>query len=394
MKKLAFLAIVGILFSLLLSSSAISEMAEIKVGKGTLKVGGILQGGFIYNVEDEAGFDSFTLNRARFLFWGVIVPDKVKYFVQLDHKGSVSVLDYKAQFFYIPQTEIAFGRFLPNFTIYMPYSTAKLEMINYPLTTLRFAVWRQVGIQSTTKTDYLDFNLGIFNGYPANNFADNNDAKDFLARAEFKPPMDQATIRAGGYAWIGSGLPAFTMYAGTDSASTITFPEETIKSNRFGGFALVDYKATEDLTLRFRGEFLMASTEKLFYAHADSVTTVDARAFFAHVGVQPHPQVEFLARYDFHDPNTDMSYECASDMGSGAAAFSNDVHQVCDDDEEAWITAGVNYYLEGINAMFYLNFIHKMETGHKNVCDDEGCWVKEEREVDNDVVQAQVQITF
>jgi len=104
--------------------------------------------------------------------------------------------------------------------------------------------------------------------------------------------------------------------------------------------------------------------------------------------------VEFLARYDFHDPNTDMSYEAASNMGNGTAASSlNDI--CCDDDEEAWITAGVNYYLEGINAMFYLNFIHKMEPGDMNDWDDDaGEWVKKEREVDNDVVQAQVQITF
>ncbi|NIO08426.1 MAG: hypothetical protein GTO40_10630, partial [Deltaproteobacteria bacterium] len=53
-----------------------------------------------------------------------------KYFVQLDHRGGISVLDYKAQFFYIEKTEITVGRFLPNFTMYMPLSTAKLEMIN------------------------------------------------------------------------------------------------------------------------------------------------------------------------------------------------------------------------------------------------------------------------
>jgi hypothetical protein len=386
MKKLIFVVITAMLFSLSISNLGFAELANIQVGKGSLKIGGILQAGFTYNVEDETGFDSFTLNRARFLFWGVIVPDKVKYFVQLDHRVSTSVLDYKAQFFYIPQTEIAFGRFLPNFTLYMPYSTAKLEMINYPLTTLRYAVWRQVGIQSTTKTDYLDFNLGIFNGYPANNFGDNNDAKDFLARAEFKPPGDQATIRAGGYAWIGSAAPP----------SGVSNPEEeTLEMNRFGGFALVDYKATEDLTLKFRGEFLMASTE---YApsHIDTVSSVDGQAFFAHVGVQPHPKVEFLARYDYHDPNTDMSYEEATfDMDYGTGAFSNGVCEVCDDDHEAWITAGVNYYLEGINAMFYLNFIHKMEPGYKNVFDEQTYkFVKEEREVDNDLIQGQVQITF
>jgi hypothetical protein len=384
MKKLIFVVITVMLFSLSMSHIVFAELANIQVGKGTLKIGGILQAGATYNLEDEAGFDSFTLNRARFLFWGVIVPDKVKYFVQLDHKGSISVLDYKAQFFYVPQTEITFGRFLPNFTLYMPYSTAKLEMINYPLTTLRFAVWRQVGIQTTTKTEYVDFNLGIFNGADTtNNMGDNNDAKDFLARAEFKPPMDQAAIRAGGYAWIGSGEP------------DVSNPDEkTLERNRFGGFANVDYKATDDLTVKFRGEFLMASTENLFYPDVDSVISVDGQAFFAHVGVQPHPQVEFLARYDFHDPNTDMSYEAASDMGNGGSAFSsNDI--CCDDDEEAWITAGVNYYLEGINAMFYLNFIHKMEPGDRNEWDDKADkWVKKEREVDNDVVQAQVQITF
>jgi hypothetical protein len=387
MKKLIFLVIIGFLFSFLISSLAFAELANIQVGKGTLKIGGILQAGFTYYVnpeQDTLVHDSFTLNRARFLFWGDIVPDKVKYFVQLDHSLSTSVLDYKAQFFYVPKTEIAFGRFLPNFTLYMPYSTAKLEMINYPLTTLRFAVWRQVGIQTTTTTDYVDFNVGIFNGYPANNFSDNNDAKDFLLRADFKPPVDQAKIQIGGYAWIGSGAP---------SPGVSNPDEKTLEMNRFGGFANVDYKATEQVTVKFRGEFLMASTENVLYANIDSVATTDAQAFFAHLGVQPSPRVEFLARYDFHDPNTDVSYEEAKyETESAKGVFANGMS---DDDEEAWLTAGVNYYLEGINAMFYLNYIHKMELGYMNKWDaDKGEYVKEKREVDNDVVQGQVQITF
>lgn len=368
MRKLSLMTL-GLILTFSLAGNFAMGATEVKVGKGDLKIGGILQAGFTYNVEDETGFDSFTLNRARFLFWGTIIPDKVKYFVQLDHRGGTSVLDYKAQFFYIEKTEIAVGRFLPNFTVYMPLSTAKLEMINYPLTTLRFAVWRQVGIQSTTKTDYVDFNLGIFNGYPANNFTDDNDAKDFFGRVEIKPPIEQATVRFGGYGWIGSALPSlsetvvdtipvenadddtlyFTRYV------TTTLPEETLKRNRFGGFATVDY-TKDEMTLRFRGEFLMAESEKLTGHTMDDVVSVDAQAFFAHVGIQPRKEVEFLARYDFHDPNTDM-----------------------DDDGETWITGGVNYYMEGINAMLYLNYIHKMEQGD---------------EIDNDLVQAQVQISF
>lgn len=353
MKKLIFLAIAGILFSLLISNLAFSEMAEVKVGKGTLKIGGILQAGFTLNLEDEgigpSFSNSFTLNRARFLFWGEIVPGKVKYFVQLDTKVKPAILDYKARFFYIEKTEITVGRFLPNFTLYMPYSTAKLEMINYPLTTSRFAVWRQVGIQTTTKTEYVDFNVGIFNGYPANNFSDDNDAKDFLGRVEFKPPTENAKVTVGGFAWIGSALPKFQGYA-------VSNPDEkTLEMNRFGGFAKVDYKAN-DVTLKFRGEFLMASTEKLTSAHVDNVASVDAQAYFGHIGIQPDPRVEFLVRYDFYDPDTDT-----------------------EDDAISWFTGGVNYYLEGINSMFYLNYIHKIEEGD---------------EVDNDLVVAQVQITF
>lgn len=370
MKRRIFLVIAGMLFSLLISSLAFGEMTEIKVGKGTLKIGGILQAGFTYNVNPEHDalvHDSFTLNRARFLFWGVIVPDKVKYFVQLDHKGSVNVLDYKAQFFYIEKTEITVGRFLPNFTLYMPYSTAKLELINYPMTTTKFAVWRQVGIQTTTKTDYVDFNLGIFNGGDIpNNTSDNNDAKDFLIRAEIKPPVDQAKIRVGGYAWIGSALPQYsktwkdTIVVNSDTvfqdrSVSKSFPDENLKMNRFGGFAKVDY-TKDEMTFRFRGEFLAASTEKLPWPDMDSVTTTDAQAYFAQASVQPVKQVEFLARYEAYDPNTDV-----------------------DDDGISAITGGINYYLEGINAMFYLNYIHKMEEG---------------TEVDNDVVKGQVQITF
>lgn len=368
-KRITILAVAFFLLALFTAQMSSAEMVEVKVGKGTLKIGGILQAGFTFNMEDEDEdqfANSFTLNRARFLFWGAIIPKKVKYFVQLDTKLTPCFLDYKAQFFYIEKTEITVGRFLPNFTLYMPAHTGKLEMINYPMTSTRYAMWRQVGIQTTTKTDYVNFNVGIFNGYPKNNMSDDNDAKDFLGRVEFKPPVENAKVTFGGFAWIGSALPKF-------GGSAVSNPDETtLEMNRFGGFAKVDYKAN-DVTVKFRGEFLMASTEKLGSADVEDVCSTDGQAFFVHAAVQPSPKVEFLARYDFHDPDTDWEW----------------VKDESDDDEEAWLTIGVNYYLEGINAMFYLNFIHKMEPGQKNV-DGE----TEDREFDNDQIVAQVQIVF
>lgn len=354
MKKVILLVIIGVvLFSSLVSNSVVAEEAGITVGKGTLKIGGILQAGFTYNLEDKQGIDAFTMNRARFLFSGTIIPDKVKYFVQTEMVSSPAILDYKAQFFYIQKTEITVGRFLPNFTLYMPYHTGKLEMINYPLTTTKYAVWRQVGIQTTTTTDYVDFNVGIFNGYPANNSSDNNDAKDFLVRADIKPPSGQVQVRFGGYAWLGFAVPPTTFY--DTIMHVVPNPDEkTFKANRFGGFATADF--TEEMAFKFRGEFLMAEDECLTGPSVDQKESYNSQAYFAHVGVQPVKQVEFLLRYEAYDPNTDV-----------------------DDDGISAVTGGVNYYLDGINSMFYLNYIHKMEQAV---------------EIDNDVVQAQVQITF
>jgi hypothetical protein len=358
MKKVIFIVVAAVLCSFLIPNLVWAEEGGVTVGKGTLKIGGILQAGYIYNLEDKAGIDAFTLNRARFLFWGTIVPDKVKYFVQTETKlttNTVSLLDYKAQFFYIQKTEIAIGRFLPNFTIYMPAPTSKLEMINYPMTTTKYATWRQVGIQSTTTTQYVDFNLGVFNGADVtDNITDNNDAKDFFARADIKPPIDQVKVRFGGFGWIGSALPPVTF---TDTiVHVVSNPDEkSFKKNRFGGFATADY-TKDQLTVRFRGEFVAGQDEYLIGPCVDSTDTRNSQAYFAHIGVQPVKQVEFLARYEAYDPNTDVKK-------NGISA----------------ITGGVNYYLDGINAMFYLNYIHNME---------------EAKEIDNDVVQAQVQITF
>ncbi len=355
MRKIISTLLVGMLVSLLALSSVLAEESGVTVGKGTLKIGGILQAGLIYNLEDDAGTNAFTLNRARFLFWGTIIPNKVKYFVQTETKSTnntVSLLDYKAQFFYIEKTEIAVGRFLPNFTIYMPAPTSKLEMINYPMTTTKYATWRQVGIQSTTTTQYVDFNLGVFNGADmTDNITDNNDAKDFFARADIKPPIDQAKVRFGGYGWVGNAKPP-TWYG---DSLVLNPDEKSFKKNRFGGFATADY-TKDQLTVRFRGEFVAGQDEYLLGPCVDSTDTRNSQAYFAHVGVQPVKQVEFLARYEAYDPNTDK-----------------------DKDGISAVTGGVNYYIDGINAMFYLNYIHNMEQA---------------KEIKNDVVQGQVQITF
>ncbi len=297
------------------------------------------------------------------MFWCDIVPDKVKYFLQLENKDGAGLYDYKARFFYIEKTEICVGRYLPMFTLYMPLPTSKLEMINYPLTTQKYAMWRQVGVTAITKTDAVDFTVGIYNGADVkNNTADNNDAKDFFGRIDIHPAMEKVKVQFGGYAWIGKALSAYD-----SSGTTLTYDEETMKMDRFGGFVKVDH---ENIPLKIRGEFVTAKDETLDSPDPADICETKSMAYFAHIGYELTPKVEVLARYDFFDPDTDMDY---------AAGLTGDDH-------EAWLTVGVNHYLDGLNAMFYLNYIHKMEPGKTATGVD--------REVNNDEIVAQMQLAF
>lgn len=306
LKRRIILCILSVLIGFMYTSQVVADdLMDVKVGSGPLKIGGILQCWY-FNTQDEAQVQSsFQMKRARLLFWGEIVPEKVKYFIQTDGVGSPFVLDVKLQFYFIPNTEIAFGRFLPNFTQYMPRSTAKLDLINYPLVVLRYAMWRQVGIQTTTRTKFADFNLGLFNG-PANNWTDNNDAKDFFARVSLKPAN---RIRLGGYRWQGKSL-----------------------------------EGESDMDVTRTGAFLDISLDKGVF-NAEYITGKDgelaSKGFYAHMGFKVLPKVELLARYDSFDPNTDM-----------------------EDNGETWITTGLNYFIQSDRAKIFLNYIIKQEETH------------------------------
>jgi len=341
-KAMLLLAIITIvLFSF--NSMSIAQLADVKVGKGDLKIGGILQAGYDYSMADDEGNvnGQFTLNRARFLFWGTIVPDKVKYFVQTETASQTSILDYKMIFSgCLPKTSITVGRFLPNFSLYMPAPTSKLDMIYYPLfltdSRLNYGMFRQSGIQTETVTDMVDFNVGLFNG-PKNNMNDDNDGKDVLLRAAYKPSLTFAKVQVGAYAWMGNMLFA---------------DDEDLAYNRFGFFGTM----TNDKLL-VNAELVMGSNEQA----GEDVDDVSSMGYYAHVGYKVKPCWEVLGRFDFMDPNTDT-----------------------EDNGYTWLTLGVNHYIDGINAMIYLNYIMKME---------ENDWGLDET-IKNDELKLQFQVAF
>ncbi len=280
---------------------------------GTLKIGGVMQSWFTYNMDTTAVQTAFSLKRSRLLFWGTIT-DQVKYFIQTEGLASPYILDTKFIFTdFIPMTSFAIGRFCPAFTHYMPMSTAKLDMVNYPLLVQAYAMWKQNGIQTTTKLDYFDLNLGVFNGYGSSLTGDDNDAKDALASVVIKPVE---FLQVLGYGWFGNMLMA---------------GEADLAKNRFGGGAIVTYPLNEQMTVIFKGEYVMGTDEM-----GEGIDDVSSSGYYAHLGFHVNPVVEILGRYEAFDPNTDV-----------------------DDNAVTWITGGMNFRLVGDHVKFSANYIMK-----------------------------------
>jgi hypothetical protein len=383
--KLLCLFILAMFLTLTVAQAA--ELEGVKIGVGSLRMGGIFQS-WLYatnwdNTLQYGGVDKyteFTVKRARFLFWGTIVPDKVKYFAQLDMVNAPAFLDYKMIFAnYVPKTSISVGRFLPYWTLYMWKPVSELELIHYPLiaevphTLLsdsspipsdhripNFAMWRQGGVQSSTDFDMFSVYLGLFNGADyVNNNSDNNNAKDFMARLDIHPAMENMELLVGGEFWLGR----YKVSADADSTDGLTM---------FGGFLSLDYNKM----LKFRGEYMMRTVKDGWVnPETDKLDDLKSAGFYVTGGYMPIDWLEILARYDWFDPNT-------ANISDNSNLYSSD------DDAETWITLGINYMFHKYNAVIGLNLIKKTEQ-YKilNAMD-------EEIDLDNDEAILQFQIAF
>jgi len=335
----AFIVIMGAIIMLL---PAVSTQANegIEVGFGSMRIGGNYQGYFAWYEDDDTASE-FDTKRARLLVFGKLIPDKLDYFIQASGLTKPYLLDSKLIFTGLSNTTICVGRFIPNYSLYMPKSTAKLNLINYPLTTSKTAMWRQTGIQSTTKFSNVDLTVGIYNGFQTNDdsdpekisgndWGDNNDAKDFLLRADIKPLKG---LKLGLFGWFGSAY--------NESL------DDDFDVSRYG----VNIEWTGE-QVYLAGEYILANTDTAVPGGKD----FDSEGFFAHLGYFFNEYWEVHARFDSWDPNSDT-----------------------DDDSESWITAGINYKMHKYNSMFYLNYIARDE---------------EDDDIDNDEIVLMFQYSF
>ncbi len=309
------------------ASLAHAELGTIKIGSGDMTISGVFQSRLHHSLAEDslAVNDYFTLNRARLILSGTIVPDKVKYFVQTEFCNAAPILDYKMIFVnLLPQTDVAVGRFLPNYSKYMPMNTGMLDFVHYPLLlddVWGCGPWRQVGLQTTTHIEnsmMWDFNIGVFNGIDQiNNTTDINDAKDVMLRADMTKELSAGKFHVAGYGWLGNLLLA---------------EDNDLATNNFGGFA--EYLGER---IEVGGELVMMSNEM-----PGDMDDWKGMGFYGQAKYMITPQWGILGRYDNVDPNTDSESK---------------------DDAWTWITFGVNHYFDSYHAMVYLNYIARMEQG-------------------------------
>ena len=191
--------------------------------------------------------------------------------------------------------------------------------------------------------------LGCFNGADwANNTRDNNNAKDFMARVDVHPAMDNMSLLVGGQFWMGRHR--------VDASHN--------KNNTtFSGFVSLDYNKM----VKFRGEYLMKTVEEGWDDDptVEGLDDLKSSGFYVTGGYTANEWLEILARYDMFDPNTDG-----------------------EDDGESWITVGVNFMIHKYNAMIGLNVVMKSE--EYQIFDN----MNEEVDFDNDEAIVQFQIAI
>ena len=316
------------------NTGKVSAEEGVTVGFGSLKIGGIYQSTFTWFEDDDIASE-FKTQRAMISLSGTLLPDKIKFLVQANAIQNPILLDSKLMLYYIPNTELSIGRFLPFFTLFMPKSAAQQDFIKYPLTTSQYAMWRQTGIQFKTTIESFSLYYGVFNGYQfdgssiaGNDWGDQNDAKDFLLSATFNVNKE---VKIGAYGWFGKPY-----VAATDEDFTVT---------RFGGnFEWRNPK------FHIASEYIMGTND---YGHGLKVKNHAALIQGSYIIDE---NWEILARYEIWDPNTDIKK-----------------------DGQTWLTAGLNYSLEKHYTKFFLNYVAKMEEGTS---------------IDNDEIVLQVQFCF
>jgi len=211
---------------------------------------------------------------------------------------------------------ISFGRYIPDFTYYMPRNVGLLDFVEYPLVTSSFAPWRQIGIEVSFNHKYFEILGGVFNGMrfrrkpsddPASkdsdmwiapgylaatlgknsNLSDDNNAKDFLVKIKGKYPDYGLWLEVFSYI----SMPEFYQGDSHSNGRAITF----------GGEAGIEHRVTSNLRIKIIGGYSGRWIEfpKNAFCNNTECEAYTQMGFFIHAGALIGRWVEPLVRIDW-----------------------------------------------------------------------------------------------
>jgi hypothetical protein len=253
--------------------------------------------------------------------------------------------------------EFMFGRMVPHFTYYMHQNVGKLMLIDYPLVTLAFAPWWQVGLEMAFRHEYFEIYAGVFNGMrfdeatttdaagnehtvsstnlakgymsaTLDNLTDDNMGKDILFRFVGKPPVKG--LEFAGYVLY--GMPQYHWY-------------DVAEGGVRDGLGSMIHFGLEARYLHEKFNVLAEYAMRRIYYPGGAVSpegdAVDgdplvAHGAYLHLGYRFIKMLEVMLRGDYLDRDMD------SDIG-----------------QEIWGTLGLNYYMDDLHARLTLEYILK-----------------------------------
>lgn len=316
--------------------------SQIQVGHGTLKVGGLFQGWYVY---DQDANDRLRLRRTEIKLNGKITEaEPIEYTVMIDpaqvtEESSSRDSILQDAFFtlgYIPHHTVDIGQYKVGIGEEGSRSSAKIETIERAFISRTFGDQRDIGVRLNGEWDYLDYNVGVFNG-SGQNQSDANDQKDIAGRVVLKPFKDHELLK--GFEVGASG------YYRRDHGSTN-------EKKRLGYETRYEYK-----NLSLKGEYMTGQGTASSNATSENATLANGWYGQVDYTFDPWcPKLQGVVKFEGWDPN-----------------------ELSSNDKERDLTVGLNYFIDKYHAKAQLNYIHKDEQGN---------------EIDNDQVIGALQVAF
>jgi hypothetical protein len=287
---------------------------------------------------------AFLINNVRLWLKGEVVPGYVGYHIEAECLTSPQIKEASINWWVARGLEIKAGRFPPDFTLYGAASVDALESPYFPLINQCLGPGRQIGIEITEKSRYVQLYGGLFNTISSSeSWSESDNFKDVLLRSDVTIVDFARLILEGIY-----GEEIFT-----------TIPN---REHLLAGIAL---KVDWEQLISFRAEWIRRWRET--YSDLNYLETREqvSQGILLHLGYHFTSKLETFARYEWFD----------GDLG----------HSVMEGlDEYRWrecVTLGNSYHIIPNRFKITGYYLHRAQESGLNYWNTGGSWTTGEEAI-------------